>query len=510
MRSSGIFAALLVSLSLNLGVARAEPVLGVSGDKFTVNGVPKFLLFVSYFDGLRASNASIEQDFQYFQSNGIDGVRIFPNWWLCAASCGGNRGGDTLMEPPTATLRADRLARLKYVLDRAAHYGLVVDLSFAKETIGPSPLSGGLWTTGTNYGYGITDTAAALAGGAYRHVMFDLQNEVDHTSGGVYDQRVAYLDPGTDGAFLSELNYYLPGPARVVVTSTSQNHDAIRRYNYCGYLPGGCAADDRPTSAVAVHDFRGADWQNQTDDVVNSIRTNVFGSLPTKPIYLQEPMPWQDATPAEETLRVEKFLTAASNAKAAGAAAWTFHTRSGFILSGASMLTNMGGGEEAVIARLRGRVNAATSVTSVHTIRLRAIQSAYYVMAQGGGGSGVTTAPAAAQWETFNLIDLNGGELMHGDWVNLQTYNWNYIAPTNGGGSTTNAIAASPGQQQTVQIFKLEGGSTVIYNTQWIGFRCNSGVWWMVAENGGGPGSVVNWNRTAPGPWETFSIQLMP
>ena len=52
--------------------------LGVEGPRFTVDGAPRFLLVVSYFDALRASDATLAADFAWLRRHGIDGVRIFP------------------------------------------------------------------------------------------------------------------------------------------------------------------------------------------------------------------------------------------------------------------------------------------------------------------------------------------------------------------------------------------------------------------------------------------------
>src|SRR5689334_23821894 len=62
--------------------AAAQANLAVQGDHFTVNGQPRFLAFISYFDALDATDNTA--DFQFLRSQGIDGVRVFPNWWTVA------------------------------------------------------------------------------------------------------------------------------------------------------------------------------------------------------------------------------------------------------------------------------------------------------------------------------------------------------------------------------------------------------------------------------------------
>ena len=78
------------------------------------------------------------------------------------------------------------------------------------------------------------------------------------------------------------------------------------------------------------------------------------GELPN---YFQDPNAWQDETARD---RVERFLSAAAAAKASGAAAWTFHTRSAFILrDGRAMTGRLDAAERRVLTELRPRVDAA-------------------------------------------------------------------------------------------------------------------------------------------------------
>src|SRR3954471_10410845 len=82
----------MAGLLARLGQAAAQANLGVEGDHFTVNGQPRFLTFISYFDGLDAADSG--SDLQYLRAQGFDGVRIFPNWWTTA---GVSWAGDTLI-----------------------------------------------------------------------------------------------------------------------------------------------------------------------------------------------------------------------------------------------------------------------------------------------------------------------------------------------------------------------------------------------------------------------------
>jgi hypothetical protein len=318
------------------------PRVTTAGGAFTVDGRPRFLMLVSYFDALRASDAAIETDFAFFAAHGIDGVRIFPNWWRCEAmrACGGHFGADTLAAAPDGRLRPDRLARLQQVLARAAAHRLVVDLSFARETVAPGP--DGRPLSPEAHAAAIRATLDALRDTA-PHVFVDLQNEVDHNR--LYADDAA-IDAQAVGRLRRQLATYRPP---IFVSTGEADAEA---YAYCG-TPSRCPSDAQRLDVVGIHDTRRDDWVARTSAVVHALRaiTSRRGELP---IYFQEPFAWQDETASDRT---ERFLSAAAAAKASGAAAWTFHTRSAFILrDGRAMTARIDSDERAVLEQLRTRL----------------------------------------------------------------------------------------------------------------------------------------------------------
>jgi hypothetical protein len=312
------------------------PVLGIDGARFTIDGAPRFLLVVSYFDALRASDATLEADFAWLRRHGIDGVRIFPNWWRCAAvrQCGGHAGDDTLMAASDGALRPAAMARLKAVLAAAGRHRLIVDLSFARETVRDAqerelPASA----------YADALAAAVRALGAVPHVMIDLQNEV-------YQNRLFAEGAADDAPRVAGLARRVDGGARIVFVST--NVPEAERYTYCG-------VDGCPLDVLAVHDAREPNWHDRTPAVVRDLVALGARHGP-RPVYLQEPQAWQDERAPD---RVERFLDAAARARRAGAAAWTFHTRSAFILrEGRSLASQVDADERKVLESLRQRVDA--------------------------------------------------------------------------------------------------------------------------------------------------------
>jgi hypothetical protein len=335
---SGLLAAGLVAAQApGAPQPRAQPpVLGVDQSRFTVDGTARFLIVVSYFDALRASDGTLEADFAWLRRHGIDGVRIFPNWWRCAAvrQCGGHAGDDTLMAAPDGSLRPAVLERLRGVLAAAGRHGLIVDLSFARETVRDAA---GRELTAAAYADGVVAAVQAL--GPAPHVMIDLQNEV-------YQNRLFGERAAADAPQVAALAARVDGGSRIVFVST--NAGEAERYTYC-------RTDGCPLDVLAVHDARVPNWHDRTPAVVRGLVALGARHQP-RPVYLQEPQAWQDERAPD---RVERFLDAAARTRREGGAAWTFHTRSAFILrDGRSLTGQLDAGERSVLERLRQRVDA--------------------------------------------------------------------------------------------------------------------------------------------------------
>ena len=293
--------------------------LGARGAAFTVNGRPRFLVFISEFDVL--DSTSVDADFEYLASR-VDGVRVFANWWDFEGDgpcrlrfsprtvVGVGPGGGVFVRP-------DRLARLKAVLDSARAHGLVVDLTFAAEPVeGLSTLRADAdgkvcQQRGTvnrvrwrDYAGTLAAVAQALKGPDYAHVLFDLQNEAGHPMNGATEPDLAMLAEAvraTDGSRLLTVSSFDPDPAHQV--------SVVR---------------DLRLAALNFHDYpRGAGWGRRTAPQVEKFRGALDAAGLHVPIYAGEPDADGYGHGAEE------FRDSLTGAERAGAAAWTFHTRAG-------------------------------------------------------------------------------------------------------------------------------------------------------------------------------------
>lgn len=135
----------------------------------------------------------------------------------------------------------------------------------------------------------------------------------------------------------------------------------------------------------------------------------------------------------------------------------------------------------------------------------------FFVVAENGGGSVVNAnRTGIGPWETFTLIDQNGGNLESGDLVNIQTVGGFFVVAEGGGGGVVNADRTNAGTWETFRIERVGGGGTIgsgdaIALQAFNGWSGGGGNY-VVAEGGGG--GVVNANRGGVGPWETFTIHI--
>ena len=130
-----------------------------------------------------------------------------------------------------------------------------------------------------------------------------------------------------------------------------------------------------------------------------------------------------------------------------------------------------------------------------------------YVCAEGGGGQAVVANRIQAlQWETFALIDPNGGQLISGDAVMLRVYNGKYVCAEGGGGQEVVANRDIPNIWETFTLMHADQSSGQIMDSQQIVLRAYNGQY-VRAENGGGREVVASSNGI--GPWETFTIELL-
>jgi hypothetical protein len=448
-------AAALAGCLLGAASASAQH-LTIQGDRFAIDGTPKFLVFISMFGAMGAPN--ITADLRAIKNLGFDGFRIWPNL---------DNGGPQIFNAD-GSVRGDGLAQLRTILDTARTERLVVDVSFTYEhTRGLTPAGARI---------GIMEVTDALR--SYDNILFDIQNERN-----VQDRR--HMPERDVAAVLQGIRSVDGG--RIVVASNSP----VDPPEYAADFTARLGLD-----ATAYHEPRTPRWYTLAETQYNVRAMKATG----KPAYLQEPMPTRDdlfAYPAHD--RAEYFMQAIVNAKLAGAAAWCFHS---------DAATDYRGGPPLLEDRLRQLDQPEWQfVTSLKPrVILRASNGVNFVVAEGGGGGGVRadrTVSGPGSWEVFTLSALAGGPLIADDRITMTAASGTQLLQAvGGGGAMLRAVGTQSGAWETFRIEKSGGGG--IRHGDQISLRANDTPWYVVAESGGGGNVMVN--STNRGGWETFTI----
>src|SRR5262245_11723332 len=110
-----VLAAVLLCISVSAQTQAQS--LSIQGDRFAVDGKPRFLMFISYFGAMGAGN--LAADLRLIRSKGFDDIRIWPLLFT-----------DPQLMNDDGSLSPDALTRLYYVLDRARDEQLIEPSSF--------------------------------------------------------------------------------------------------------------------------------------------------------------------------------------------------------------------------------------------------------------------------------------------------------------------------------------------------------------------------------------------
>ncbi|MBC7660565.1 MAG: hypothetical protein H7249_12780 [Chitinophagaceae bacterium] len=148
-----------------------------------------------------------------------------------------------------------------------------------------------------------------------------------------------------------------------------------------------------------------------------------------------------------------------------------------------------------------------TANTVTKKVTLKTLSPTYFLSAENQGGSIISANRTAAQgWETFDLLDSDGGELVSGDSVYLRSSGGFYLQLTGGNGTALNISNQNPGLWETFKIVK-QSGTGVIQPGDIIGLQSAVSNLWVSALNGGGSG--IDAHGIKLDAWESFAINFV-
>jgi hypothetical protein len=317
---------------------------------FSVNGTPRFLVFVSYFDGFDVPQSNYIDDLNGLRARGVDGIRILANWWTAPNdyTAGPLQYAQSTLFLPSGTLRSTTRDAMGWYLDRARDANMVVDLTLTAETVSSNQFGGGPDDlTFDEYRNAILDLVNFLRARGDRHVILDLQNEgnLNGPCAGVFPPTdktcrdagaTPFLGYGRNAIAGLVNEIHARDPSRIVMVSTSGSATTARD-----------TARDLNLDVNTWHDPRLDNWFQRYPEHLPNLRG-------TRAVYLQEPRPLRE----QPGLRPEHFQQAVNEAKAQGAAAWCFHTKASFHMNGSNLQGKLEGVERDFLNGFRGGVDA--------------------------------------------------------------------------------------------------------------------------------------------------------
>lgn len=290
--------------------------LVVDGEGFRFDGAPTFLLGVSYFDGRDWQAA----DFDGLAARGWNLVRVWLDW-----SDDGFFGAD-------GALSADGGAALLELVAAARARDMVVDVTI----LDPETL---VFPADVDHRVvAVQSVTTALLDA--NNVLFDVMNEHDHPDGPIDHAEAATIvaavraiDPDRIVTISSTGGHLVADDASVQTTALDEEVDVVGIAVATPHLP------------------RTLDWASVTGLRVGNLRTALQERGTPMPIYLQE-----EARRGHSGLdpTADEFVTAAQQARDAGAAAWIFHTDAAFELGPAGIFAALDEVEAAVVDTLPG------------------------------------------------------------------------------------------------------------------------------------------------------------
>lgn len=310
--------------------------LGIKGCEFTVNGAPTFLLGISYYGALGASEEIVRRDLGDMQRYGINWLRVWATWSAF--------GNDVSAIDADGRPREPFLGKLQWLVSECDRRGRVVDVTISR---GNGATGRPRLQSQTAHRRAVETLVRVLE--PRRNWYLDTANERN-----VADERFASIEELKEAR---ELVRRLD-PARLV---TASHGDDISRDELGQYLL------KAQVDFVTPHRPRHAQSPAQTAAKPRECLAWMVEIGRMLPLHYQEPFrrgygaeEWEEG-PGWEPL-ADDFLTDLQEAKAGGVAGWCFHNgdqrhapehrpRRSFDLRQASLFEQLDGEEHAFLQR---------------------------------------------------------------------------------------------------------------------------------------------------------------
>jgi hypothetical protein len=266
--------------------------LGVKGTEFTLNGRQTFLLGISYYGGLGASEEAIRKDIADMKKYGFNWIRVWATW--------GAFENDVSAVDAEGKSREKFLKRLQWLVAECDRQGIVVDVTLSRGNgvTGPARIQ-----NLDAHRAGVETLVTALKG--YRNWYLDLGNERS-----VKDKRFVSFE---DLKELRELARKLD--PELLVTASHHGVD-LTKEEFRTYLK------TARVDFVSPHRPRDENSPKRTEEVTKQYLAWGKELVHQVPVHYQEPFrrgygKWEP--------KADDFAVDLKAARAGGAAGWCFH-----------------------------------------------------------------------------------------------------------------------------------------------------------------------------------------
>jgi hypothetical protein len=367
------------------GAAATE--LGIKDAQFTLKGKPTFLLGISYYGALGASEDFIRRDLDDMQRYGFNWIRVWATFDLFGHDVSAVDGEGNPREP--------FLGKLKWLLAECDRRGMAVDVTLARSDgkTGVGPLR-----TLAAHRRAVETLVTALK--PYRNWYLDLGNERNLREFFVNLAEVRSLREGAKRL----------DPRRLVTASHAPdiNRDDLREYLLTVQV-----------DFISPHRTRDPQSPTQTEAKSREYLARMKELGRIAPLHYQEPFR-RGFRPGQWEPPTDAFLTDLKQARAGGAAGWCFHNghqsdkpdgkpRRTFDLRERRLFEQFDEEERKVLAGLKAMLTSAPAARAAEvrsTLRSQADRCGFLVgcAAWESGSKGHEPAYTATLAREFNLV----------------------------------------------------------------------------------------------------------
>lgn len=356
---------------------------GINGTgQFVLNGTQTFLLGVSYFDATQYKTADLDT----LAARGFNLLRAWATWNVDTGHGSPNRSVCDLNGALKVTERDQLQAFINYAKTKNQVVMLVI-LDINTPTL--MTTDGARQACITNVVNYYKPTSAQ----ANWNVMFDVINEHDTITTWSTADTAAEIKAWTDTGFAA-------CPTCLIYASATINNNGFGDFIGPNDTTSALTAFNKSNvttkivtnaeSILAVHEARSVNWYSVTGARVAAYRAHLatLGKTGT-PVMFDEPQ--RDVTEAQ-------YLSAVTQAKAAGAAAWVFHNQKSFDLRTLPIFSQFSADEAAFTVSAAGALAGSSGTPTV-----LAASSDTFTRAD-NADLGTSWSPAYAARNPLNLV----------------------------------------------------------------------------------------------------------